>query len=143
MFLCLPLAIYLSLIIRAYLYTHLTCFFSTYLIYMTIEKMLLLCLVQLLIFSQFASAFPATLGKYDIQAPLNADGTVRFFVVGDWGGLPTSPYDTPSEVAVAEAMGKLGTQLNTSFQLALGDNFYYDGVKSATDPRFEVIQFFL
>jgi len=57
--------------------------------------------------------------------------------------LPFLPYETPSEVAIANAMGKLGTQLNTSFQLALGDNFYFDGVKSPTDPRFQVIQFFL
>jgi tartrate-resistant acid phosphatase type 5 len=77
-----------------------------------------------------------------LVAKVNDDGTTRFFVVGDWGGLPTSPYDTPSEVTVAAAMGQLGVKLNTSFQLALGDNFYYDGVKSATDPRFEV-QFFL
>jgi hypothetical protein len=68
----------------------------------------------------------------------NDDGTKRFFVVGDWGGLPVSPYDTPSEVAVADAMGKLGVTLNTTFQLALGDNFYFDGVKSVTDSRFLV-----
>jgi tartrate-resistant acid phosphatase type 5 len=71
-------------------------------------------------------------------AKVNADGTLRFFIVGDWGGLPVSPYDTPSEVAVADAMGKLGVKLNTSFQLALGDNFYYDGVKSVNDSRFQV-----
>jgi len=40
-------------------------------------------------------------------------------------------------------MGKLGTQLNTTFQLALGDNFYFDGVKSATDSRFEVRYIFI
>jgi hypothetical protein len=41
-------------------------------------------------------------------------------------------------VAVAGAMGKLGVALNTTFQLALGDNFYFDGVKSVTDSRFLV-----
>lgn len=66
------------------------------------------------------------------------DNNIRFFVVGDWGGLPTSPYDTPSEVAVAAAMGQLGVTLNTSFQLALGDNFYYSGVKAVNDSRFQV-----
>ena len=78
------------------------------------------------------------LGRYDLTATANDDGTSRFFIVGDWGGLPTSPYDTPSEVAVADAMGQLGAKLNTTFQLALGDNFYYDGVTSTTDPRFQV-----
>ena len=27
---------------------------------------------------------------------------------------------------------------NTQFQLAIGDNFYFDGVKDANDKRFEV-----
>ena len=35
-------------------------------------------------------------------------------------------------------MGAVGKKLNTSFQLALGDNFYFDGVQSVTDPRFQV-----
>jgi hypothetical protein len=77
-----------------------------------------------------------------LTAKVNDDGTTRFFIVGDWGGLPVAPFDTPSEVAVADAMGKLGVKLNTTFQLALGDNFYYDGVKTVDDPRFQV-QFFL
>lgn len=77
-------------------------------------------------------------GPYDIAANEDVNGNTRFFVIGDWGGLPIEPYSTPSEISVANAMGKLGTKLNTSFQLALGDNFYFDGVKSVTDPRFEV-----
>jgi len=68
----------------------------------------------------------------------NDNGNTRFFIIGDWGGLPFLPYETPSEVAVAGAMGRLGKTLNTSFQLALGDNFYFDGVQSVNDPRFEV-----
>lgn len=78
------------------------------------------------------------LGKYDVVGKQTNDGTSRFFVVGDWGGLPTSPFDTPSEVAVASAMGQMGLKLNTTFQLALGDNFYYDGVKAVNDSRFQV-----
>lgn len=78
------------------------------------------------------------LGKYDVVGRETNDGTTRFFVVGDWGGLPVSPFDTPSEVAVADAMGQMGLKLNTSFQLALGDNFYYDGVKAVNDSRFQV-----
>jgi len=99
--------------------------------------MLVIFLTHLFIFYQLSTAFPASFGKYDLIAKQNDDGITRFFVVGDWGGLPVSPYDTPSEVAVADAMGKLGVQLNTTFQLALGDNFYYDGVKTVNDPRFQ------
>jgi hypothetical protein len=82
-------------------------------------------------------------GRYDLSAIESDDGIARFLVVGDWGGLPFLPYETPSEVAVADAMGKLGAKLNTSFQLALGDNFYFDGVSSAHDSRFEVNYIFL
>ena len=66
------------------------------------------------------------------------DGNARFLIVGDWGGLPFFPYTTPSEEAVAHGMGNIGKKLNTSFQLALGDNFYYQGVQSIDDPRFQV-----
>ena len=82
------------------------------------------------------------LGRNDIVAKATNDGTARFLVIGDWGGLPFLPYDTPSEIAVANAMGKMGAKLNTSFQLALGDNFYFNGVQSVTDPRFQVRFFF-
>ncbi len=53
------------------------------------------------------------------------------------------PYETPAEVSIAKAMGKIGVQLNTSFQLALGDNFYFDGVQSPTDSRFQVKYLFI
>jgi hypothetical protein len=82
-------------------------------------------------------------GQYDVIGKATNDGTSRFFIVGDWGGLPTSPFDTPSEVAIAGAMGQMGVQLNTTFQLALGDNFYFDGVQSVNDSRFQVAFFSL
>jgi len=75
-----------------------------------------------------------------LVAKPNNDGITRFFIVGDWGGKGTSPFRTPCEEAVAEAMGKIGTQLDTSFQLALGDNFYTYGVESVGDSRFQVIR---
>lgn len=93
-------------------------------------------LVCLTIFYRISNAFPESFGEH-VNA--NPDGITRFFVIADWGGLPFLPYETPSENSIAKAMGKLGVQLNTSFQLALGDNFYFDGVHSATDARFEVI----
>lgn len=77
-------------------------------------------------------------GRYDVKSKKSSDDKARFLIIGDWGGLPFYPYTTPSEVAVAIAMGNLGEKLNTSFQLALGDNFYYHGVQSVDDPRFKV-----
>jgi hypothetical protein len=78
------------------------------------------------------------LGECDLVAKPNDDWVTWFFVVGDWGGLSVSPFDTPYEVGVADAMSKLGVTLNTSFQLELGDNFYYDSVQNVNDPRFQV-----
>jgi len=61
-------------------------------------------------------------------------------VVGDWGGIPFWPYKTPGEVGTAKALGNLAGSADIgslSAVLALGDNFYFDGVKNVDDPRFK------
>ncbi len=63
---------------------------------------------------------------------------MRFIVMGDWGGLPAFPFRTPIEKAVAGRMGEIADQLDIQFTLALGDNFYFDGVKDVGDARFKV-----
>ncbi|NWR95425.1 PPA5 phosphatase, partial [Furnarius figulus] len=63
---------------------------------------------------------------------------LTFLALGDWGGLPDPPFVTPREVATAAAMGHTATELGTDFVLALGDNFYYEGVRDEWDPRFQV-----
>ncbi|XP_006811313.1 tartrate-resistant acid phosphatase type 5-like [Saccoglossus kowalevskii] len=62
---------------------------------------------------------------------------VRFTALGDWGGKATHPYTTVVEVAVAKAMGNVADMYQSQFTLALGDNFYEDGVLSVDDPRFQ------
>lgn len=42
------------------------------------------------------------------------------------------------EKKVAEEIGKVATMYNTSFNLGIGDNFYFDGVKNEHDKRFQV-----
>ena len=64
--------------------------------------------------------------------------SLRFIVIGDWGGLPVSPYTTPNEIGVSKEMAKTADQFGSQFTLALGDNFYFDGVKNVEDPRFKV-----
>lgn len=59
-----------------------------------------------------------------------------FLVLGDWGGLPTSPYITKNEVAISKQMKKTAMNSTSQFVIALGDNFYYDGVKDVNDDRF-------
>lgn len=57
--------------------------------------------------------------------------------MGDWGGLPTPPYSTAIERGTAKEMAKLTKMYGIQFNLALGDNFYFDGVKSVDDARFK------
>ncbi|CAF4155489.1 unnamed protein product [Rotaria sp. Silwood2] len=94
--------------------------------------MLQIILAYLVIFYQLSAAFPTSFGQYDLVTKESYHGTTRFFIVDNWGSLSVSPFDTASEVAVADAMDKLDVKLNTTFQLTLGDNFYYDDVRANT-----------
>ena len=57
---------------------------------------------------------------------------------GDWGGIPVFPYRTVIEQAVASSISSLAKKYDTQFQLALGDNFYTNGVTDEFDKRFKV-----
>lgn len=59
-------------------------------------------------------------------------------MLGDWGGLPLSPYRTYIEQCVAESLDTVAWVYDTQFQVALGDNFYYEGVRDVHDKRFQV-----
>jgi len=67
----------------------------------------------------------------------NAEESINFFVIGDWGGIPITPYTTTIEKAIAHEMGHFAQDHDVQFILALGDNFYFDGVKNVEDPRFQ------
>ena len=67
-----------------------------------------------------------------------ADDSLKFIVMGDWGGLPDFPYRTAIERAVAKEMGNIADDIDSQFVLALGDNFYFDGVMTVEDARFQV-----
>ncbi|CAD5111450.1 DgyrCDS759, partial [Dimorphilus gyrociliatus] len=60
----------------------------------------------------------------------------RLELLGDWGGLPFYPYKTYIETATAKRIGIVAETLNSKLLLALGDNFYFDGVKDINDKRF-------
>ena len=59
-------------------------------------------------------------------------------VLGDWGGLPVFPFYSPFEKATAKMVMKHAVGDGTDFILALGDNFYYNGVVNEYDSRFKV-----
>ena len=52
--------------------------------------------------------------------------------------LPVSLFDTPSKITVADTMVEWGVRLNTSFQLALDERFYYNDFHAVNDSRFQV-----
>ena len=72
-----------------------------------------------------------------LLSPCFAVDSLRFLVMGDWGGLPVHPYKTSIESGTAKGMADLTSRYGTQFNLALGDNFYYKGVKSVNDHRFK------
>ena len=63
---------------------------------------------------------------------------LRFLVLGDWGGLPYFPFRTYIEQAVADQIGIFAQTNSIDHVLALGDNFYFDGVQDVEDARFQV-----
>ena len=72
-----------------------------------------------------------------IACCVSSEKTLKFLVVGDWGGKDTSPYYTPAQQQVAEQMGKTAEQIGADFTMSVGDNFYSKGVQNVDDPRFK------
>lgn len=71
-----------------------------------------------------------------ILVSTSASENLVFVAVGDWGGKPTDPYATQTEQYVARAMGDTAASMKSQFTIALGDNFYFEGVTNVADPRF-------
>jgi acid phosphatase len=69
------------------------------------------------------SAFPGGAGAAPVAA-------LDFLVVGDWGRNGAS-----HQREVAMQMGQAGAGLGSRTVFSVGDNFYEDGVQSATDPQ--------
>jgi len=62
--------------------------------------------------------------------------TLRFFLIGDWGGQDTPPYVTPAQKTVATTANKMGDERGVQFVLSVGDQFYTKGPKYVNDTRF-------
>ena len=67
--------------------------------------------------------------------------SLRFVSVGDWGigsvAEEKNPGERAASEAVADAMAADVAAEGAAFVLALGDNFYQDGVANATDGLWE------
>jgi len=62
--------------------------------------------------------------------------SISFVVVGDWGGLPDSPYYSEAQADVNISMNNVAEEINSNFVVALGDNYYHNGVEDVGDSRF-------
>jgi hypothetical protein len=66
------------------------------------------------------------------QLYIAVDGSVRWYAIGDWG------WDDPQlgvQNKVADAMNEYSYDFKAEFIIALGDNFYQNGIHSVDDPR--------
>ncbi len=59
----------------------------------------------------------------------SSGGNLRFLAIGDWGGVDHFPYHTKEQMETADGMAKVASDHESEFVLALGDNFYYAGLK--------------
>lgn len=67
----------------------------------------------------------------------SASDNLNFVVIGDWGGVPFPPYTTPGQKQTAVGMGIVANEINAEFIVALGDNFYFEGIKDVNSRRFD------
>lgn len=67
-----------------------------------------------------------------------AASSISFLALGDWGGTGYAPYTTSAQIQTAAGMAKVSKEISANFVVALGDNFYSDGVqKSSSSIRFK------
>jgi hypothetical protein len=63
--------------------------------------------------------------------------SLRFLVMGDWGGQGKAPYTEAGQRQAAEGMGHVAGALGAQFGFGLGDNFYSAGIPTDEhDARF-------
>lgn len=85
---------------------------------------------------------PTRYGRHALAAEREARGDedeLLVLAISDWGGINLYPYVTPAQLAVRDAMVATarGSAARKRLVMALGDNFYFTGVTSASDPRFQ------
>ncbi|VDO30549.1 unnamed protein product [Brugia timori] len=57
----------------------------------------------------------------------NDSNNLRFFLVGDTGGLPIYPYTTYAQKLVAKSLATIGDEKSIHFTVSAGDNIYFTG----------------
>merc|ERR1712046_164244 len=79
---------------------------------------------------------PDTDGHFRIlKSDYKSEESLTFGVIGDWGGFPAPWYNTPFQLSAAKGLGQISEAKNSKFTIAIGDNFYFWGVKDIYDER--------
>ena len=73
-----------------------------------------------------------SLFPHKLFAAYAPQGGLNFLILGDWGR-----NGEPDQTAVATQMGIAAQAVDVKFVIAVGDNFYEDGVASVTDPQWQ------
>ncbi len=95
-------------------------------------------MLLLVLLYRLAVSLPSTSPQEYKKDGTRLNGTLPFLVIGDWGGQTHLPYTTEDELACAKQMGMIAERISSSFVLALGDNFYEEGIPTdAYDKRFQ------
>ena len=78
-------------------------------------------------------SLPAAVRSDSRRLPLQPvpKNSFHFVSLGDWGSVNSD------QAAVAKTIGEAVAAFNASLLLALGDNFYEDGVANDTDPQWQ------
>lgn len=63
---------------------------------------------------------------------------VAFLSIGDWGGASLGGHHYENAKYTSNAMLQIQKEYNAKFVLNSGDNFYYCGIESLTDPLIEI-----
>ena len=87
--------------------------------------------VRTLFVATQAAAFGPGLARELFAAEAKA-GALNYLLLGDWGRK-----GEPDQAAVARQMGLSGAKMDAKFVIAVGDNFYEDGVASVTDTHWQ------
>lgn len=88
------------------------------------------CYVVIVIINQYCE-------NYTRRSMISDENTLKFLVIGDWGGMDTWPYYTYSQLGIAYQMARTAEEVGADFTVSVGDNFYSHGVKDVDDPRFK------
>ena len=75
-------------------------------------------------------------GEYRIAEKFGRD-ELNFTILGDFGGFPRPFYNTPIQKNCAKQLNKISDEIDSQFNLAIGDNFYIWGVNSTDSKRWK------